>query len=128
TWPVCVATSNVKYLPNMRAEYQRNAVPASIRPMPSTNAAGRSVRRLVCGTRSDKAKLATIPTHHRTAISKSEPRSLICEDAPDRRVKEATISGRIQITHAPQNTNEYADPWESGRGRMVTSGCRDARL
>ena len=112
-----MATSNVKYFPNIAAEYQRRAIPSSIKQIPTKKSEVRFHDMAACARSKENEKSIAIPLHQRTAIRLREPWSRAFEESVDRLSLQATTSGSIQAPQAPQKIRATIGPAENGEGR-----------
>jgi len=97
-----MAISNVKYFPNIAAEYQRSVIPDSMRQMPTKKTEVRFHDMAACGRRNESEKSNTIPVHQRITIRMREPLSRASALPVDRLTFQATTSGSTHSAHAPQ--------------------------
>src|SRR5260370_334872 len=111
------APTNVKYFPNIAAEYQRRAIPSSIKQIPTKKNKVRFHDMAACGRSKENEKSIAIPLHQRTAIRLREPRSRAFEESVDRLPLQAMTSGSIQDAKAPQKMSAKIGPTENGKGR-----------
>jgi hypothetical protein len=111
-----MATSNVKYLPNIIAEYQRSAIPSSIKQTPTKKSRVRFHIMAACGRSNESEKSIAIPINQRTVMRLREPWSRTFDTAGERLTLQATSSGTIQDAQAPQKTRATIGPAENGEG------------
>ena len=76
-------------------EYNRRAIPANIKPMPTKKIGTRCERMAACGNWKESAKSAAIPIHKSSITTRREPRSDL-EESLGALLLETMNSGTIQ--------------------------------
>src|SRR5712664_484733 len=85
SWPGRVATSTVNDAPSTRIEYQRKAIPASMRANPKMNSAARPLLIAPSRNANQSAIAALTDTHTQPSTAILEPESCLAELAGGRR-------------------------------------------
>ncbi len=101
----------------MTVEYQRRAIPNSIKQIPTKKNEVRFQDMAACGTSKESEKSIAIPLHQRTATRLREPWSRAIEESVDRLTLQATTLGSIQDAQAPQKIRAKIGLAENGKRR-----------
>jgi len=77
-------------------EYNRRAIPANIKAIPTKKTGTRADRMAACGNWNESAKSAAIPIHKSSITTRREPRSPDLEESFGALLFATAISGMIQ--------------------------------